>query len=127
MQGSGALSSTLGRRSVGKSRSWGIQGFLGTDSSTPIRSTKFPESIRILKTACGRLPPNTSCHFLPAVDLETSRVDHSLRSAWIGLVLAALRAGMSAASSAANARSRVAPAKSSGFHGATPKSWLAMR
>jgi hypothetical protein len=33
---------------------------LGTDSSTPIRSTKLPESIRILKTAYGRLPPYTS-------------------------------------------------------------------
>src|ERR1700722_3420822 len=60
-------------------------------------------------------------------DLDYSRVDHSLRSACIGSVLAALRAGITAATSAADPRSTVVPANSNGFHGATPKSWLAMR
>ena len=65
--------------------------------------------------------------FLPAVDLDYSRVDYSPRSAWIGSTLAALCAGITAATSAANPRSIVAPANSNGFHGVTPKSWLAMR
>ena len=56
-----------------------------------------------------------------------SRVDHSLRSACMGSMLAALRAGITAATSAANPRTTVAAANSSGFHGVTPKSWLAMR
>lgn len=59
--------------------------------------------------------------------LDYSRVDHSLRSACIGSVLAALRAGITAATSAANPRSRVAPANSNGFHGVSSKSWLDMR
>jgi hypothetical protein len=61
------------------------------------------------------------------LNLDYSRVDHSLRSACIGVMLAALCAGITAATSAANPRSTVAPVNSSGFHGATPKSWLAMR
>ncbi len=59
--------------------------------------------------------------------MQISRVDHSLRSACMGSMVAALRAGITAAHSAANPRSIVAPANSKGFHGLTPKSWLAMR
>lgn len=45
----------------------------------------------------------------------------------IGSMLAALRAGIAAATRAANPKSTVAPVNNNGFHGLTPKSWLAMR